>query len=79
MHTKNSKIPGSLKVGDDAVTLISPSSTSLAVIPVLGRTIAHGIETLYLDRLIHEPHHDSIEDWSVSGAIVTQLSRPALG
>lgn len=63
-----------LTESDAVVWRTGRSSPTLA--RVLGREHSNGVETVWLDRLVHHASESSFEGWDVSGAISTVLSRP---
>lgn len=65
-------------LGDGVVTVKADGRSALDVAQVLGRETEEGVETVYLDRLLHRPGQDWGE-WSARGAISTILSRSRVG
>jgi hypothetical protein len=42
---------------------------------ILGREVNGGVETIYLDALVHRPEESEISGWQTGGAISTILTR----
>lgn len=68
--------PTVVRVGDTGVSVKRKGHT-LALAKILGRTTKDGIESIYLDRLVHKDW-ETFEGWNASGAISTILSRTAV-
>lgn len=66
--------PSTLVVTDSDVIARTSSRSDARVAKVLGREVREGIETIWLDRLLHEPY-EAFEGWVVGGAISTVLRR----
>ena len=64
-------------LGDGVVTVKADGRSAPDVAQVLGREVQCGVETVYLDRLLHRPGQDWGE-WTATGAISTILARPLM-
>ncbi len=76
MSKRHSEIAGTLHVDGETATIRLATRREVWVCRVLGRVERGGTEMLYLDRLLHEPHHTHCCGYEASGAITTILSRP---
>lgn len=68
--------PTVVRIGDTGVSVKRKGHT-LALARILGRKTKDGIESIYLDRLVHKDW-ETFEGWNASGAISTILSRTAI-
>jgi len=66
--------PSTLVVTDSDAIARASTRSDARVAKVLGREVREGIETIWLDRLLHEPNEE-FEGWVVGGAISTVLRR----
>ena len=66
--------PTGVSMGDDEVSFKRPGQSTVVVATVLGRRNSGGMESVWLDRIVHE-ESESFDGWSASGAISTVLTR----
>ena len=66
--------PTVVSAGEEAVVFKRPGQSTVVVASVLGRSNKAGLETIWLDRLVHE-ESESFDGWSASGAISTVLTK----
>lgn len=71
---KESKV--SVLVGEGVVTVKREGSNRALQANILGTVEADGVEVLCLDRLVHASHEQQFDEWTLSGAVTTLLSRP---
>lgn len=66
-----------VSIGEGVATIKRDGSSATAVASILGRIVRDELETICLDRLVHEPYEDEFVGWRVSGAVTTLLTRSA--
>lgn len=72
-----------VRVAAEVVTIRHIGDSEAIVANVLGRqALADGRERIWLDRLVHRPHNDTMGDagvcWELGGCYVTELVGPQL-
>ncbi|TJY57211.1 hypothetical protein E4T66_17535 [Sinimarinibacterium sp. CAU 1509] len=76
MFAKEDCLDAVVHIVDEHCTIYPRRRAAPIVTRVLGRRVADGVESIYLDRMVHEPHHTHVADYRVSGAVTTILQRP---
>lgn len=62
-------------VGDSVVTVKRKGSSAVSCAQILGTEFVDGLQTIYLDRVIHGPGEQSLGEFSVKGAVSSILTR----
>lgn len=68
-----------VRLGEESVAIRRRGRSTTTVAHILGvdRDEAGEPVRVYLDRLVHRPHEDTLGEWRVEGAVSSILSRGA--
>lgn len=74
MSRHETSVPGTVIIEGETVTFRSAGTNQVTVARLLGTVDQPGGPAMYLDRLLHRPHHQDFYGYKPSGAVSTILT-----
>ena len=65
-----------VSIGTTAIKIKRKGQSEIVTANILGQTVEDSHQCLYLDRLVHAPHEQTLGEYSVHGALSSILMLP---